>query len=258
MKKVEILHLDYMFVDTNEIDLRAIFPMIRNIQISDYYFSRPSIIEQNFPHLEEMIVESSLKSDSMQLRRRLQLNPQIRNLRVEEGNWIGLRIINERLPQLERFELVRINDNPPIEGNNIHFQNMKYFHLWTLPNDLQRFGITFRNLEEIKCFGENYNQCFNIIIQNKQLKKVDCWLLNVEQFQQIVAELPNLEEIRLKYDATSDDAIVQFIETGKQLKKIIFCNSSIQNYNQIRQRLQYKWEISQERNGFYTVFTRID
>lgn len=258
--RVERVCIEHTYIDTNRTNLRAIFPNVYRLQLTTLSFKRPMNIEQHFPHLQEMIVESSLRSDSLQLRRRLQLNPQLLKLTIDKGNWNGLRIINELLPRLESLTFTTFDESSDAGQGDIHFPDMKVFDVvWVQKtlNNHEGVSIIFGNLERLICHGSN--RCFVIMVQNKRLQEIICDSLSDEELQQIGTELIDLKKVWMKHSVRTNDDIdkfVQFIEMSKQLNKIVLRESEIADMNEIRERLENKWEVSNA-GGNNHIFTRI-
>lgn len=251
-KKTETVYLRNGHIKTNNINLSEIFPVVRRLSVASMLSLSPVCIEQHFHHLMEMNVEYLLDGGSTTLKRRLQLNPQLRNLTINGGNWMTLKLISETVPALERLDCRTFNGASQYQSDNIHFEHLKSFEivlLQDIPDDLQRIPLVFDNLEEIKCY-KPVDKWFEIVIQNKNLKKVTVGELTDQQFERISAELPKLEEFVSGYDTNGGsnngvDNVVRFMENGKMLRKVKFFNSCVNNRNAIVQRLPH-WKIVQD------------
>lgn len=56
----------------------------------------------------------------------------------------------------------------------------------------------------------------------------------------------------------TNDFIVRFIEAGEKLKKVvIWVSKKTLDRNEFRERLQDKWQVSDEFDGYHIIFTKI-
>lgn len=148
--------------------------------------------------------------------------------------------------------------NSHFEGDDIKFEQVTSFDAFLDQNSgkFERIPIVFGNLEEISCYG-SIDEWFDIIIQNKKLKKIISDQFSDGKLQQIAEQISNLEEFWMSYNRNSYDVIVQFFETGKKLKKVVFCRKTL-DINEICERLQAKWEMSNESHRLvHIIFTKI-
>lgn len=276
-KRTEFVHLRFGIIDSNDIKLNEIFPAVQSLNLNQMKASYSSCFEQHFPNLVEMETESvHNKYDLAKLKRRLQLNGQLRYLIVNGGNWEFLKMISEQGTQLQYlgfqmfdgttliqekestfsfvYRLFKVNESKV----DVHFKNVTDFGIYmsrTFPNSIERIPIKFDNLERIQCF-ESIDKWFDVIIQNGNLKNITIGQLNDQQLQQIAEKLPILQEFRMIYDFQIDDLdkVIRFIETNKHLKRVDFSIDYLDVCNAIIQRFEHKWryEIVDE---FY-VFVR--
>lgn len=258
-KSVDLVCLRYGYVISSDIDFNEMFPSVRVIDVRSMLSLSPQSSDHHFANLEEMHLEYYLVNDSPRMKLRLQLNPQLKRISVFETNWPGLRMISETLPGLEQLDVLSFShkSSTTFQAEDIRFTNLKAFGMHDYSSvAMERVPLVFGGLEQITCNApiDNWMQ---IILQNKQLKRINCRELNGDHLQQITGELPFLEEIQAKFAAVGSDSIdkaVLFIEGGNRLKKVIFSNMSAEYGDQILERLQYKWKIIREGND--CVLTR--
>lgn len=213
---------------SDEIDFGKIFPALRSLDIL-CMCRKFANFERHFPKLEEISMEMFLETNLTKFAQRLQLNPQLRSLQLWTYRYDNLRMINELLPNLDRLDLGSIDTFTEYDdGGDIHFKNLKFLSIDSYLDYMERSPIIVSSLEEIKCFAST-ESCFNIIIQNKNLKKIQSVKFDDTQLQRIGEELPNLEEILIQHTIQNNeeiDRVIRFLETSKNLKKISFWNWS--------------------------------
>lgn len=255
----KVQHVCIRIGEVNNVNFLELFPMARSFDFNLATNLAPECIEHHFPNLEEMRVEITLNNDSPELRRRLQLNPQLRKLLISAGNWNGLRMISENAPSLEHLEFEEFRGESPFDGNVIQLKQLKVFradHFTHLPHSMKNIPVVFGNLEEIECYRP-YNKWFEIIIQNPTLKRIVSGEFSDEQLQRIATELIHLEDFTTGYNVETVDIIdnvVQFFEVSKNLRKVRFYRSEPEICSAILQRLDREWSMVSDQTG--SVFFR--
>lgn len=251
--KVEYVLIPQNSVQSEEFNLLQIFPTIRGLLVNNFEYFSPAVVEHHFPHLEH-ILEYCGGNFSGKIQRICELNPQLWRLRMDQQNFNDLKLISELLPNLRQLQIARIVDSSQFEGDDLHFPNLVSFETWKrFKANVQRIPIVFGNLVEIRCHGRE-DKWFDVIMQNKKLKKITSSEFSIGQVQQIIEQLPNLEEFWTRYNANTYDAISQLIEASEQLKKVVFRKPASINRNEISERLQNKWEIVYEKD--HIIYTR--
>lgn len=258
-RRAEIVKLQNGEVKSKTLFFNTIFPAVRDFDLSSMSFVSPESIEHHFEHLEQMSVEYMLPTTNPTLERRLRLNAQLKVLTIFEVNWTNLRMISETVPRLQRLNLLGFNDVSPFQGDDIRFEHMKVWNMKKVcffPAHIDRIPIVFGHLEEIT-FDRPVDKWFNVVIQNKKVKRITTGELNDEQLQQLVENLPSLEDISTSYVAKTRDAvdrILRFFEMGKRLKKATFSNMNAQVWSEILAKLPVHWNVTEERSHF--IFNR--
>lgn len=254
--KVEVVRLLYCASESkSQINMLKLFPNLRRFDVSNLRYLSFEQIEHHFPHLGEIIERETGHITIPQLERLFELNPQIENLTVLRRDLNGLKEISTQLTNLKRIRVDNLDLHPQLE------KDIKFEHVTSLditfdrvPQNFERIPIAFGNLVEIKCHRP-LDQCFDIIIHNRKLKRIISSELSDEKLQQLAEELPNLEEIYLRKGNTND-AIVQFIETGEKLQQIHLSGYEAVDCSDIRDRLQDLWTVD-EVNVYQVIFTKI-
>lgn len=262
LKSVEIVRLSDGNVSSH-MNLSEIFTAVRTLDLTFVYRVPSTSFEFNFPHLEKIHMEYSMETDSETFERRLRLNPQLKHISMWNSGWEGLRLMSKLLPNLENIHLQRIKAEPPFQGDDIHLEHLKVFSSAAYTSftvDMLQTPIIFGNLEEISCYADS-NRCFDMIIQNKNLRKIYSIEFNANEMQRIAGELPNLEEFTADHSIDDDliiDKVVRFMETNRNLRKATFWDSN-ENNDAVIARLHNwsNWSYTVEKRMFhYVVFSR--
>lgn len=103
--------------------------------------------------------------------------------------------MNEILPNLERLSVYYYRGEELFEGSDIHFENLKYFHLEQAPRFVERILINCTTLEELRT---NYVSIWlDVVAQNKNLTKIITCLDDdeLDAFELIAKDLPKLKQL---------------------------------------------------------------
>lgn len=201
-KKVEGITLQFGNLRKDSVEFEKIFPAVRNLDLSEMFYTFSGCFERQFPHLENLKMEfwNGLYPQTWPvLEKRLQLNPQLKHVTFGHSNWNILRIMSKYVPKLESLELQHFDDKSMFQGEDIRFENMKYFTMdkkCEIRDD--RIPIIFGSLEEIECY-EPLEKWTHIIENNRNLKRIFASQLNDKQLLKIYEELPHLEEFTTNY-----------------------------------------------------------
>lgn len=249
--KVQTVFLRMGATLSNATNFRTIFPAIQYMNLAKMSSVQPATMEHHFPLMEYLIVERCLgtsgKKEMDILRRRLALNPQLRRITFSSNsNWQTLKIVSETLPHVEQIDAFGFKDDE-YNGDDIHLTNVKVFKFNTIhcqPSHIPRIPLVFGNIEEILC-NKPIERWFDIIIQNKNLRKITIGELNDKHLQRIATELTILDEFTMEFEKINQSIIniVQFIETAKNLKRATFLKTDIDARNEILKRVKLEWKI---------------
>lgn len=222
LKKVENVRLAHGEINTN---LNDIFPAMRRLDPQFMPQTLDVTFEYTFPHLEELTMEFMSWTSSKKFERRIRLNPQLKMLNVWVCAWSTLKMINDLLPRLERFYVTGF-DNWSTVYDEIHFDKLKAFGVRAVqgfPRDMTKVPIVFGNLEEIEC-NEEGHKCFDIIVANEKLRKIECGQLEQDQLQQIVEKMTHLEVFHTWHPVPNElsaiDSFSRIVELGERLKEV--------------------------------------
>lgn len=255
-EKVETVLMHFGNLPKNISRFDQLFPSVRSLDLSDMHYVHPGFIEHHFSHLENLSVEFLEKGDVSTIEKRLQLNPQLQSVKLYQCNWNILKMMSKTMPNLRILEINGFNDFSTYTGDDIRFENLKIFRFKkfsALPKNIERIPLVFGRLEEISCL-KPMNLWFDIIIQNKNLKRVKTGEINKQQLFQIADELPNLEEFATGYNTyDSINKVVRFIQNGKHLKRVAFWQSNFKGRNEIAEQLGNEWRIAEEGGRFVFI-----
>lgn len=235
--------------EENEVRYDQMFPAVRHFNQTGLLPRFPKRLEYNFPHLKTLTMEGELAESKFwpNLMKRLNLNPQLRQVTFILANWFLLKILTEKRPEIESVVFQRFNNLPLYDEDeeDIRLENIKVFKF--LVDDIgsrsNRIPLIFGNLEEIVC-NKPVDKWFEIIIQNKNLKKVTTGEVNDEQLNQIVEQLPNLEEFVTDHKISNfTDKIVDFIQKGNNLKRVQFTQVEFDTSKKAVKLLGSGWKL---------------
>lgn len=222
------LHLNGYPIEGNKIRYDKIFPAVRQFDQDGLGTRFPERFDREFPHLESLTMEMEMAQAKYwpNLMKRLELNPQLQHVTFPLGNWFVLKIIRKQRSEIESVVFERFN-NLPLYGDDepdIELENVKIFKF--LDEDIgsrsNRIPLVFGNLKEIVC-NKPVDKWFDIIIENRNLRKVQTGELTDKQLFKIVDKLPKLEEFITDHKiANFTDKIISFIEKGDNLKRVQF------------------------------------
>lgn len=222
------LDLDGYPIEGNKIRYDKIFPAVRQFDQDGMGMRFPERFDRKFPHLESLTMEMEMYQAKYwpNLMTRLELNPQLRHVTFPLANWFVLKIIQKQRSKIESVVFERFNNLPLFEDDDpdIELENVRIFKF--LDDDIgsrsNRIPLVFGNLKEIVC-NKPVDVWFDIIIENKNLRKVQTGELSDKQLFKIVDKLPKLEEFITDHKiANFTDKIVSFIEKGDNLERVQF------------------------------------
>lgn len=260
LNKVRSLKIIDSLIGANVTDLPGLFPSLRKIKFdyNERKYLHPSVYEQHFAHLEE-VIESSFESDARHIERIFQLNPQLKKISIAKVEWDFFKTLSEMLPQLESMDIRVLSAKTFVDGSEIRFDNLKSLTLWSLryfPDNVPiiplKFSEKFVELNDWTLRG----RLLNFISQNKQLKIL--FTQNME-FQRIAEELPELEVFRTDmsvYGKADIDKVVAFLGAAKNLKRIEIKDCSSSSLTGILQNVSGDWEQTERTMDFRTVLIR--
>lgn len=203
-------------------------------------------LNYHFEHLESVVYEAELHQKKFwpNLEKRLTINKELRHITFTLANWNHLKIVSENGTQIKSVTFKRFINNPVYE-ENIQLNAVKIFKF--LQDDIgsrsNKIPLVFGNLEEIVC-NNPADKWFDIIIQNKQLKKVRTGKLKEEHLNRIADELPNLEEFITDFNISNNtDKIVTFIGKGARLKRVQFTQLKFDTSKKAVKLLGSAWKL---------------
>lgn len=244
--KVEIFRIEYSFLDNSNIQLNAVYPALRHIELTHVFYYNSKIIVQNLAHLEQLSVSIYPNGNFTPTEQMLELNPQLRAMTLSVVCYLDtLNIINRNVPQLEHLGITVARLFYVFEdGQFVHFEHLKTLkfkenyeatHRRTIP-------LVCTTLEEFEYLG-SIDHWLKFIFQNKQLKKLTIGEVNDAQLLQIAEKLPLLQQLSISFDCTENsiESFANFVNKTKSLRSISFQDK--QPLGEIAGLLTAKWHI---------------
>lgn len=253
----------------SNLNLAKMFPAVHVLDIKEMARDSGKWI-QHFPHLEHLTFPIWLTRNSSNHRmvaQILQLNPQIRHLGVPACDWKLIILLNKIRPDIESLTLSEmVFHNGESIFKPLRFRNLRKFVCFgSDPHENNPIPLAFGNLEEITFSGIHAQHWIDIMLKNKNLKKIFARnSLNDAQLQKIANSLPNLEEFTMVKSSltnmhaylASDNGIVQFMKNAIKLKmftlKSRLQNNFEGNYSFINQ-ISNEWKYVKDGNDYYCV-----
>lgn len=252
-EKVEKVKLRFGNLKEDSVRFDQIFPSVRRLDVGGMQYVHSGFIKHQFAHLKHLIVEFWDNENLSSIQKCLQLNPQLQSVSLYQCDWNILKMMSETMSNLENLELNGFNDFSTYIGDDIRFENLKVFRFKkfsALPKTISKIPLIFGNLEEMSCL-KPMHLWFEIIIQNKKLKKLRTGEISQQQLFRIAEELPDLEDFATGYNTyDSINKVVRFIKQGKHLKKVAFWQSNFNSRTEIVAQLGNEWKIVEEGGRF--------
>jgi len=235
-------------LNTNGMNLKEMFPKVRRFSFEVVSFTDPKCFEHNFPHLEHLNLNLREKNHE-HIERIIKLNPQLKSISLNGASWNLLKKINQHIPTLISLKFTNL-DSTKYEGEDIHFQNLKYFEFDDYTKSVVKSHISFGSLEEFDCYY-SFDKFYDAFIQNKHLKKIRIGGINNEQLLEIAEKLTNLEEMFTFYDTNgSTEEVIQFLQKAHNLQLIAFAQIDPITQTAIEEQLGNEWKIVTENSRF--------
>lgn len=185
--------------------LHEIFPNIEKLFLFRTNERPMESLQRQYPQLIELSFYS-LDYDNVNLQPLIQLNPQIRHLKLNAiPNIATLECIEQYLPNLETLNIqcnARGCDRQYFE--RIHMSHVKHFIINLSQRDTKRIPITFERLESLQIDGKFVSDAAARLIENNRFvrKLALPSVIMAEEFKRVVdmaIELPTLKEITLAW-----------------------------------------------------------
>lgn len=222
------------------------FPALQKLVFNSFSVSHSHKFEHNFPHLHTWHFDSNIfrEQSRKSFEKRMELNPQLRHVTFQLTNWHLLKIISEKLPQLESIDIKRFLDNPAFEGR-IEFTKLKAFEFREdyKQSYSKEFPLVFGNLEVIECY-EPVDKWFEVIMQNTKLGKVRTGEISDEQLFRIAETLPDLQDFTTDHKVSNfSTKVLEFIAKASNLKRVVFTQANYNTSKTVLKELGDNWKL---------------
>lgn len=255
-KKVENVCFKLGKLNTENIRFNEIFPNVKRMDFGPMLFTHSSCFECNFTQLEHLDLNMFQGHNQSKLATTLEMNSHVRSISLYRASSDFLKTINDKVPNLESLEISYYFDVSDYEGEDIEFANLKNF-THKGQKSIDRIPLVMKRLEEFNYMGLIDLSWFDIMMQNIHMKRLTIVNLSQEQLMRIANELQELEEFTtLYYSDNLYQEVVQFMNTGKRLKKVLFRNMDKTTTQAVKQRFGAEWEVIALEMGEH-VFVKI-
>lgn len=246
LPKVSSVTLICCDLDDGSLLLSHVFPKLNTLVLIYIEDSKNyKIIDTHFPYLEELTLQISDPDKSSEIEPFLNLNLQIKKLRLLISNPSDnkfIQLISERMQQMldlaiQAYELPR--------NKSYHFESVRRFSC--IENV---FSFTFDQLEELTlCKRMNMDQIDEIMKQNRKVKMLS--LSERENMNSIntLKELGELSEIQFSINGDTEDmdGIIKFLSKKSSLSKIIINFFHMHNFifSDVQRKIdRTKWNVN--------------
>lgn len=246
-KNTKNVYLKFGILNTRNVRFNEIFPNVSHLNLGGILYSDSCCFEHNFTQLEHLDINLFQRANHSKLAKILEINSHIRSISIYRCDVDFLKMINEKVPQLESLNILFFDDN--YEGEVVHLKDLKKL-TFESEHKFDRIPLRLESLEEFRNPG-SFDSWFEIIIQNKHMKKLTISYLNYEQLMRIANELQELEEITTWYSSDNlPEEVVEFMETGKNLKRVLFSETNYATQRAVKQRFGDEWEVAVQTGKF--------
>lgn len=252
--------------------LHRIFLSYTDYDVSDELSNATRFIESEVPHMEHLKhleISISLLNRThratvyKQIENIFRRNPQIRILTHTPKLGDFIHVINEFLPHLEEFRIWELEYN----GERLQFDNVRkftvckdyesHFEKLFFPR-LEKLGMSYSSLYKTESAR---NSWIEFLKNHQNLRELNCTFFSSEGLVELLAELPNLVEIRTKsYKNFEIDLISGLIEDHTHLLRFEYqINAYIHrdrpDLTSYREKFGNDWHISHCFDGDWSIIT---
>lgn len=233
--------------------LRQMFPSVNSLDVNSNQMEESL---DHFPQLERLSFPVYWAFDKLrEFEQTLVANPQLKHLYISEcRRWDILETLNKFRPDLKSLEFSDlIFYTRDIALLPIRFANMKVLkcaiYRGYKEGNIHHLPLEFgTNLEEIEFDRQELADFWvNVMMQNRNLRKITTQTTLSHDSLEQIAKLPNLEEITLSYDDTrhsNAQDIVDFLRNSNRLNKVIFIKLAMNDCKAAAQALKNEWNNS--------------
>lgn len=252
-KKVERVIFNGEWKELNEttLGLGDLFPemSILNLSYEDGY-----IFNHNYPHLVELIAD---KPTSLGFTKFIENNPQIKKLRVQDTSVDFLKVVNEKLPELEVFAFTVPKEFKQYNGSKFLFENVTEVLIRDTSDSFKAEKLGFKQLNNftMAAYVDSINdEWIDFIGDNKNLKIlfVSVGYLNNTSLMKLTKKTGSLVEAKIRCNIYTDsDTIAQFIENNKHMETVTLTTprDSVKFTERLAKTLKKEWKVAPVNNN---------
>lgn len=249
---VENVRFKFGVINSENIRFDKIFPNVRRLDLGSVLYTDSNCFEHNFTHLEYLDISRFHTGAHSKLAKTLEMNSHVPSILIYQCSLEFLKIVSEKVPNLKNLEISHFQHFSDYKGEDIHLHHLKNF-TFLYPDQFERIPLVLRSLENFYYIG-SIDSWFDIIIQSKHIKKLTIGLLSNEQLMRIANELEELEEITTAYRSGNlTEEVLEFIKTGKSLKKVLFSATGYETQKTVEQRLGSEWQATVQMGRYVFV-----
>lgn len=245
-------------LDNGSIDLKTLFPEMRNLEICSH-----NKFDRNFPDLEHLSIGGFIQClGDVSVHRKniieiLRLNPQLKSLFFggDMVNGIFIQSISDHLQWIETLD-IKCNHLYDLDNNVIHFRNVKHFTLSSISYcSFRRIPFLFDKLKTLSinttCFSFSTEFLEFISLHRSSLTKLcinsSDFMINLfENVDQ--TQFANAMELFTDIDFSrfilSIDETIDFLNICIMLKRFRFRLSSNSKIDQLLKRMSREWRLA--------------
>lgn len=233
------------FLNTERVRLDQVFPAMRTLYQGSMSFSNLTCFEYNFAHLEQYDIVTHQDDYPPSMAKLIKKNPQLKRSSLFNGDMELLKLFNENVPKLERFEVEFFDDFHALSADeSIRFENLRklrFGHIFRrLPVDC--IPLEFAALEEFEHKGQ-LKEWFDVIKRATTLKILTIGGISSGQLKEIGEHLPILETFTVSYVSEKrPENVISFMRNGEHLKKVSFGHIDAKTREAISEQLSSEWQ----------------
>lgn len=232
-------------VENGTLGLDELFPEMRVLNLS---YSYGYVLERVFPKLVELNADVTPSTDFFKF---LELNPSLRQLRLETTSMELLQNVNDKLPKLEVFDFHVPKDMPSYQGKPIEFKQVKETSIKDTDRNIRSGHILFKQLKKLQLafFGDFIDVWTEFIGLNANLDtlKITYGNLNNATLLTLASKLNKLVVVDVRCETgTPTESIVKFVESNPKLQTLTlrFPENSVFLFETLSVELGKKWDVT--------------
>lgn len=222
------------------------FPVLHSLSLTPLRLMG-NYIKCYFSHLEHLCLDVPYCTTIDDL---LQINPHVKSVELAQATPQFMQNVNTKLPNLENLAIWDIE----LSQEMIQFENVKKFIAKNTLNSPR--NIHFPKLQELQINFGDYcvEEWINFLKSHNNLSylQLKYWKMDDKQFERLTKELPNLVEVsvvRFNGQFIGIYSILKFVEKHEKLMKLNLDACERNDYEVIREKFEFKWEIRNFRKG---------